>query len=332
MLLERRCLETENECRRSLRAVPDRHDPYRQCPSGAAQLVRRPARRAGGSSCASTTPTGSARREDYARGIATDLAWLGIEPELVVRQSERIALYDAAADRLRAAGRLYACYETEDELDRRRKRQLARGLPPVYDRAAPQAHRGGEGGARSRGAAAALALPARAPHRRHGRTAFAGRAHVDTASLSDPVLVRGDGAYLYTLTSVVDDIDLGVTLVLRGEDHVTNTAVQIEIFEALGGPVPSFAHHNLLTTASGEGLSKRSGSLSIASLREDGLEPMAVASLAVLTGTAEAVRPVASLQELAELVDLATDFARAGALRSGRSRHAQRQAPPRDAL
>ena len=242
-------------------------------------------------------------KESYALAIAKDLAWLGIEPALVVRQSDRIALYDAAADRLRAAGRLYACYETEDELDRRRKRLAARGLPPVYDRAALKL---------TEAEKAALEAEGRRPYWRflldrrvvEWEDGIRGPAHVDTASLSDPVLVRGDGAYLYTLTSVVDDIDLGVTLVLRGEDHVTNTAVQIEIFEALGGPLPAFAHHNLLTTASGEGLSKRSGSLSIASLRESGLEPMAVASLAVLTGTAEAVRPVGSLDDLAALVDL----------------------------
>ncbi len=132
-----------------------------------------------------------------------------------------------------------------------------------------------------------------------------GPAHVDCASLSDPVLVREDGSYLYTLPSVVDDIALGITHVIRGEDHVTNTAVQIQIFQALAAAVPTFAHHNLLTTASGEGLSKRLGHLSLRGLREAGLEPLAVAALAVLVGSAEAVRPVADLDELAGLVDLA---------------------------
>jgi len=133
-----------------------------------------------------------------------------------------------------------------------------------------------------------------------------GESHVDCASLSDPVLVREDGTYLYTLPSIVDDIALNVTHVIRGEDHVTNTAVQIQIFEALGAkPPPQFGHHNLLTTTSGEGLSKRLGHLSLASLREAGLEPMAVASLAVLVGTAESVRPIADLDELAGLVDFA---------------------------
>jgi glutamyl-tRNA synthetase len=131
-----------------------------------------------------------------------------------------------------------------------------------------------------------------------------GPSHIDCASLSDPVLRREDGSYLYTLPSVVDDIDLGVSHVIRGEDHVTNTAVQIQIFEALAGRAPSFAHHNLLTDASGEGLSKRSGALSIASLRDSGVEALAVAALAVLVGSADAVRPIASLAELAATFDL----------------------------
>jgi glutamyl-tRNA synthetase len=243
-------------------------------------------------------------RQEFAEAMVLDLAWLGIEPDLTLRQSDRIAIYDAAAERLRAAGRLYACYETEEELDRRRKRQMARGLPPVYDRAALRLT-----GAERR----ALEEAGRRPHWRfllEHRTitwedGVRGPCHVETASLSDPVLIRADGGYLYTLPSVVDDIDLGVTLVVRGEDHVTNTAVQIELFEALGAPPPGFAHHNLLTTASGEGLSKRSGALSIGSLRDSGLEAMAVASLAVLTGTAEPVRPLPSLPDLAALVDLA---------------------------
>ena len=131
-----------------------------------------------------------------------------------------------------------------------------------------------------------------------------GESHIDCASISDPVLRREDGSYLYTLPSVVDDIDFGVTHVIRGEDHVTNTAVRIQAPSTLGGAVPSFGHHNLLTDAGGEGLSKRTGSLSISSLREREVEPLAVAALAVLVGSAQAVRPVGSLDELAELVDL----------------------------
>jgi glutamyl-tRNA synthetase len=243
-------------------------------------------------------------RPEFAAAIQEDLAWLGIPPDLVVRQSDRFALYADAAERLKALGRLYAAYETPEELEFRRKRQLARGLPPVYDRAALKL---------TSEEKAALEAEGRRPHWRfrldhrvvEWNDLVRGPSHVDCASLSDPVLVREDGTYLYTLPSVADDIDLAVTHVIRGEDHVTNTAVQIQIFEALSGAAPAFAHHNLLTTASGEGLSKRLGHLSLKGLREAGLEPQAVASLAVLVGSAEAVRPVKDLDELAALVDFA---------------------------
>ncbi len=242
-------------------------------------------------------------REEYALSIAEDLAWLGVTPDRVERQSARLASYEAAAEKLKSMGRLYPAYETPDELDRRRKRQQARGLPPIYDRAALKL---------SAEERAALEAQGRRPHWRfklnpeviHWDDLARGPSHIDCASLSDPVLAREDGSYLYTLPSVVDDIDMGVTHVIRGEDHVTNTAVQIQIFLALAGKAPTFGHHNLLTDASGEGLSKRTGALSIASLRESGVEALAAAALAVLTGSAEAVRPVASLDELARSFDL----------------------------
>ena len=242
-------------------------------------------------------------REEYAVSIEADLHWLGIHPDEVARQSQRFPLYAAAAEKLKAMGRLYPCYETEDELDRRRKRQAARGLPPVYDRAALVL---------TADEIAVLEAEGRKPHWRFKldhrvvawRDLVRGECHVDCASLSDPVLVRADGTYLYTLPSVVDDVDMAMTHIIRGEDHVTNTAVQIQLFELLGTVVPQFAHHNLLTNASGEGLSKRMGHLSLTSLREEGLEAMAAASLAVLVGSSEAVRPVASLAALAPLVDL----------------------------
>jgi len=261
------------------------------------------ARREGGTFILRFDDTDLARsKQEYADSIEADLHWLGIPPDVIVRQSERFALYDAAADRLKAAGRLYPCYETQEELEFRRKRQLARGLPPIYDRAAlkltdeDRAKLEGEG---------------RKPHWRFRleptnvawNDLVRGHCHVDCGSLSDPVLVREDGTYLYTLPSVVDDIDLRITHVIRGEDHVTNTAVQIQIFEALGASAPAFAHHSLLITASGEGLSKRLGHLSVKGLRDAGLEPQAVASLAVLVGSAEAVRPIADLNELARLID-----------------------------
>ena len=242
-------------------------------------------------------------RQEYADSIEVDLNWLGIHPDEVARQSQRFPLYAAAAEKLKTLGRLYPCYESEDELDRRRKRQAARGLPPVYDRAAL---------ALTADEIVALEAEGRKPHWRFKldhrvvawRDLVRGECHVDCASLSDPVLVRADGTFLYTLPSVVDDVDMAMTHIIRGEDHVTNTAVQIQLFELLGTTVPQFAHHNLLTNASGEGLSKRMGHLSLASLREEGLEAMAAASLAVLVGSSEAVRPIASLAALAPLVDL----------------------------
>lgn len=261
------------------------------------------ARREGGAFVLRFDDTDAERsRREYADAISLDLAWLGIPPDEVVRQSERFPIYDDVAQKLRAMGRLYACYETPDELDRRRKRQLARGLPPVYDRAAL---------ALSEDEKREFEAAGRKPHWRFlldqetitWTDLVRGESHVDCASLSDPVLIREDQTYLYTLPSVADDIALGVTHIIRGEDHVTNTAVQIQIFKALGAEPAIFGHHNLLTTASGEGLSKRLGHLSLSALREQGFEPAAVASLAVLVGSSDSVRAVADLGELAALVD-----------------------------
>ncbi len=242
-------------------------------------------------------------REEYARSIAEDLDWLGIHPDLVVRQSDRTALYAAATRELKQAGLFYPAYETPDELDRRRKRMQARGLPPVYDRAALKL---------TSERRSALEADGRRPHWRFKLRPetvawddlVRGASHIDCASLSDPVLVREDGTCLYTLTSVVDDMALGVSHIIRGEDHVTNTAVQIQLFQALGGRVPVFGHHNLLTTASGEGLSKRSGALSVASLRDSGIEALAVVALATLNGSSVAVHPIAALDDLTPEVNL----------------------------
>ena len=262
------------------------------------------ARKAGGQLILRFDDTDAARsREEYAEAIEQDLAWLGVKPDLTVRQSARVNLYETAAERLKTSGRLYPCYETPDELDRRRKRQQARNLPPVYDRAALDLD------AKDRDR---LEAEGRRPHWRFllDRVEIAwedgirGPSRIDCASLSDPVLVREDGSFLYTLPSVVDDLDLGITQVIRGEDHVTNTAVQIQLAQALGGSPPGFAHHNLLTTADGEGLSKRSGALSLGGLRDAGIESLAVAALAVLTGSSDAVQPVESLDELGRLFDL----------------------------
>lgn len=252
--------------------------------------------------------------EEYAANIVADLAWLGISPHTSFRQSDRLDSYAAAKAHLVAKGLLYPCYETSEDLEYARKRRLARHLPPVYDRAALKLT-----------AADRVRLEAegRQPHWRfllpnfdsdplspsrhlvHWQDLCRGEETVDLASLSDPVLIRADGTYLYTLTSVVDDIDTSITHIIRGGDHITNTGVQIALFEALDGTVPIFAHHNLLTDASGEGFSKRTGSLSLRALRAEGYEPEAVASLAVNVGTSHAVEKIGSLADLAADFDLA---------------------------
>lgn len=252
--------------------------------------------------------------EEYAAAVVEDLAWLGIRAHSSFRQSDRLDRYEAVKADLIARGWLYPCYETAEELDYARKRRAARHLPPIYDRGALKLTDADR---------ARLEAEERQPHWRfrlpnfdedplkpsrhevHWDDLCRGRETVDLGSLSDPVLVRADGSFLYTLTSVVDDIDSGVTHIIRGGDHITNTGVQIAIFEALGGTVPAFGHHNLLTDASGEGLSKRTGSLSLRSLRAEGYEPEAVASLAVHVGTSHAVERIASLGDLAADFDLA---------------------------
>jgi len=233
----------------------------------------------------------------FEEGIETDLRWLGLEWEERANQSARFASYDAAAEKLKAAGLLYPCYETEEELERKRRIAQSRNRPPVYDRAAlslTDADR------------AALEAEGRKAHWRYKlsgkRVEFEdlvrGHQSIDTASLSDPVLIRADGAYLYTLPSVVDDIEFRITHIVRGEDHVTNTGVQAEIFEALGAATPIFGHFPLLVGADGEALSKRLGSLSAEMLREDGFEPMAILSHLAKLGTSD---PVEARPDIATL-------------------------------
>jgi glutamyl-tRNA synthetase len=242
--------------------------------------------------------------EEFAYGIREDLAWLGIDWAEEVRQSNRFARYDAAVEKLKRNGRLYPAHETPEELELKRKRQLARGKPPVYDRAALKLT--DEDRAR-------LEKEGRSPHWRFKLERrdvvwddlVRWRQHVDAASLSDPILVREDGTYLYTLPSVVDDIDLGITHVIRGEDHVANTAPQIQLFEALGATPPAFGHHNLLFGPDGQALSKRERSNSISGLREAGIEPIVVASYAATIGTSDPVVPHASLDELVAAFDFA---------------------------
>jgi len=247
-------------------------------------------------------------KREYVEAIAEDLNWLGIKPAQVEFQSRRFDCYHQAAERLKQAGLLYPCYETAEELERRRKILLSRKLPPIYGREALKLSQAEREEWEAQG---------RKPHWRfllpnfdgdpsnirrsevHWHDLVRGAQKVDLASLSDPVLIRADGSYLYTLPSIVDDNEMGISHIIRGDDHITNTGVQIALFEALGAKLPSFGHINLLTTASGDGLSKRKGDLSLRSLREQGFEPMAVASLAVLTGTSENVQTCHNMAELA---------------------------------
>ena len=242
---------------------------------------------------------------EFDQAIGDDLAWLGLDSDQVVRQSQRFGLYEREFDRLRDAGRVYACYETPEELELRRKVLLGRGLPPVYERK-PEGHAVPEG---------------IAPHWRFkldhdSPIAFSdlirGDQHFDPKLISDPVVRRADGSWLYLLPSVIDDIDLGVTHIVRGEDHVSNSAVQIQMFAALGQPdPPHFAHEALLVAAEGK-LSKRLGSYGAEHLREEGVEPMALLSLLARIGTSQPVEAVADLDELAATFDFA-HFGRAPA-------------------
>jgi glutamyl-tRNA synthetase len=262
------------------------------------------ARKAGGEFLLRLDDTDRERStEDFANEIKADLEWLGLSWNLFDRQSVRLAIYDAAADKLRAAGRLYPCYESAEELSLKRKVQLGQGKPPIYDRAALKLTDADRARLEAQGVK---------PHWRFKLEPrdvawddlVRGAQHVDETSQSDPVLVRENGSYLYTFTSVVDDITFGITQVIRGNDHVTNTATQIQIFEALGAKAPEFAHLPLLVDAAGEGLSKRLGSLSIGQMRDDGLEPMAINAYLARIGTGDPVVPVRALDELVPAHDL----------------------------
>ena len=243
--------------------------------------------------------------------IRADLTWLGLDWDETFSQSARFADYDVVSDALRAKGLLYPCYETADDLERKRRLQRTRGLPPVYDRAALTL---------TDAQKKAFDAEGRKPHWRFKLSRapvvwndlIRGETTVETASVSDPVLIREDGMYLYTLPSCIDDIDHGVTHVIRGEDHVTNAGVQIEIMQAVidargregkPGKLPEFAHHSLLIGADGQGLSKRLGSLSIEQMRMDGLEPSSITSLLARLGTSEPVSPQPDLLALARGFD-----------------------------
>ena len=236
-------------------------------------------------------------REEWVEAIRADLAWLGIVPDGEVRQSERFALYDAALKRLAAAGRAYPAWDTPEELELRRRVLMGRGLAPVYERTALALDAAGR---------AAMAAEQGPPHWRfkldHGAPvawddAVRGPQRFDPAALSDPVIRRADGSWLYLLPSVVDDAEMGVTAVLRGEDHVSNTAVQVQMFEALGAEPPRFAHEALLVGEEGK-LAKRLGSFGVQDVQDMGVEPVALAALLARLGTSDPVEPVAGLEEL----------------------------------
>ncbi len=235
--------------------------------------------------------------EESAQSIRTDLSWLGLTPDAEVKQSDRFALYEAALNRLAAEGRAYACYETPEELELKRRVALSRGLPPIYDRAAL---------ALSDADKAKLEAEGRKPHWRFKMDESAdldwndgvrGHCHFPAASLSDPVVRRADGSWLYMLPSVVDDIEMGITDIVRGEDHVTNSAVQLQMFAALGATPPRLAHLALLTGADAA-LSKRIGSEGVDAWRGRGIEPVAVAALLARLGTSQPVEPLPQLADL----------------------------------
>lgn len=241
-------------------------------------------------------------RPEFAAGIEEDMRWLGLDWDEFAKQSDRFSSYEAAKAELLTSGRLYACYETQEELDIRRKLQAGRGLPPIYDRAALKL---------TDEQKAAFEAQGRKPHYRFllenkpiiWKDLVRGDVKFEGAHVSDPVLVREDGVPLYTLASVVDDGEMSITHIIRGEDHVSNTAVQVQIFEALGFTVPQFGHLALLKTKEGE-LSKRVGGNDIRALREDGFEPMAVVSLLSKIGTSDAIEPFSDMKTLVAAFDI----------------------------
>lgn len=244
-------------------------------------------------------------RDEYADAIREDLTWLGLDWDGEEKQSARLAAYDAAFDALKAAGRVYECYETPEELDYMRKRLRARGLPPIYTKPDADKLQG-------------FIDEGRTAHWRFqlspGTIAFddlvRGPVHFEADKLSDPVIRREDGSWLYMLPSAVDDADMGITHVVRGEDHVANTALQVQMFEALGKAVPTFAHLPLMTDIEGAALSKRLGSLALKDLRADGIEPLALASYLAHLGTSDDIKAEASMDALVVAFDFA-HFSRA---------------------
>jgi glutamyl-tRNA synthetase len=241
-------------------------------------------------------------KDEYVEGIKSDLTWLGLTWDRMEYQSRRMDRYGEAKQRLIDMGRLYECFETPTELDLKRKKQLNMGKPPVYDRAALALSKDEKNALRAeRGSHWRFKLD---QHRIEWADGIIGDISIDAASVSDPVLFKNDGQILYTLASVVDDVEMGITDIVRGADHVTNTATQIQIIQALGGTVPHFAHHSLLTGPQGEALSKRLGTLSLRDLRAQGIAPQAILSLMARLGSADPVELRANVDEVVAGFDL----------------------------
>lgn len=240
-------------------------------------------------------------KAEYEVAILDALNWLNMGWSEEARQSARVERYDEVVAKLKAENRIYACYETAEELEFMRKRLMAKNLPPIYDRKSLSL---------SADEIAKYESEGRKPHYRFKLSSgdikwndlVRGEIKYDADKLSDPIIIREDGSYLYHFPSVVDDVDFGITHIVRGEDHVTNTASQIEMFEAIGGVVPTFAHLPLLTGKEGK-LSKRLGSLGVRELRDDGVEALAICSFLAKIGTSDSIEPFYSLDELADALD-----------------------------
>lgn len=262
------------------------------------------ARKAGGTFILRIDDTDPERsKQEYVDAIKQDLEWLGLEWDKVERQSDRLDRYAQTADKLREMGRFYEAFETPTELDLKRKKQLNMGKPPVYDRSALSLSDAEKNVLRAERGSGVWRY--KLDHERIEWTdGILGDISIDAASVSDPVLIRGDGQVLYTLASIVDDTDMGVTHVVRGSDHVTNTATQIQMIRAIGGTVPEFAHHSLLTGPQGESLSKRLGTLALRDLRENCVQPMALLSLMARLGTSQPVELRTSMDDLIEGFDI----------------------------
>ena len=242
-------------------------------------------------------------KQKYVDAIKIDLEWLGLEWDRIEYQSARLDLYNSASEKLRSIDLLYECFETPSELDLKRKKQLNMGKPPVYDRAALALSDQEKSNLRSDRGDGHWRFKLE-QNRIEWNDGILKDLSIDAASVSDPVLIRADGQYLYTLASVVDDIDMEITHVVRGSDHVTNTATQIQMIKALGGDIPNFSHHSLLTGPGGEALSKRLGTLALKDLRDAGIQPAALVSLMARLGSSQPVELRLTIDEIAKDFDL----------------------------